>query len=92
MQYASLKSGYWWEWRNKTHTDRYRHFITNLLAISPALDASSVQCPFPIPTPYRCPVEESCKGGLDSTCENGYQGPLCQVCSPGYYKQFQTCI
>ena len=90
--YASLKSGYWWEWRNKTHTDRYRHFISNLLAISPALDASSVQFPFPIPTPYRCPVEESCKGGLDSPCENGYEGPLCQVCSSGYYKQFQTCI
>ena len=90
--YASLKSGYWWEWRNKTHTDRYRHFIANLLAISPALDVSSVQYPFPIPTPYRCPREESCKGGLDSRCENGYKGPLCDVCSSGYYKQFQTCI
>ena len=90
--YAYLKSGYWWEWRNKTHTDRYRYFISNLLAISPALDASSVQYPFPIPTPYRCPVEESCKGGLDSPCENGYEGPLCQVCSSGYYKPFQTCI
>ena len=92
VDYASLKSGYWWEWRNKTHADRYRHFISNLLAISPALDASSVQYPFPIPTPYRCPVEESCKGGLNSPCENGYEGPLCQVCSSGYYKLFQTCI
>ena len=90
--YASLKSGYWWEWRNKTHTDRYRFFIANLLAISPALDVSSVQYPFPIPTPYRCPREESCKGGLDSPCENGYEGPLCHICSSGYYKQFQTCI
>ena len=90
--YASLKSGYWWEWRNKTLEDRYRHFIANLLAISPALDASSVQYSFPIPTPYRCPREESCKGGLDSSCENGYEGPLCQVCSSGYYKQLQTCV
>ena len=90
--YASLKSGYWWEWRNKTHTDRYRQFIANLLAFSPALDVSSVQYPFPIPTPYRCPREESCKGGLNSPCENGYEGPLCQVCGSGYYKQFQSCI
>ena len=90
--YATLKSGYWWEWRNKTHRDRYRHFIANLLTFSPALDASSVQYPFPIPTPYRCPEEDSCKGSLDSPCENGYEGPLCQVCSSGYYKQLQTCI
>ena len=90
--YASLKSGYWWEWRNKTHTDRYRHFIANLLAFSPALDASSVQYPFLIPRAYRCPTEESCQGGLDSPCKNGYEGPLCQVCSSGYYNQLQTCI
>ena len=57
--YASLNSGYWWEWRNKTQKDRYRHFLTNLLAFSPALDASSVKYLFPIPTPYRCPREES---------------------------------
>ncbi|XP_078378231.1 uncharacterized protein LOC144661375 isoform X1 [Oculina patagonica] len=89
--YASLKSGYWWEWRNKSHKDRYRYFIENLLESSPALDASSVQFPYSIPTPYRCPREESCKGGLDSPCEDGYEGPLCEVCSSGYYKQLQAC-
>ncbi len=89
--YASLKAGYWWEWRNVTHVDRYRVFISNLLSSLPVLDASSVQFPFPIPTPYKCLREESCKGGLDSQCDDGYQGPLCEVCSPGYYKQLQTC-
>ena len=89
--YAPLKSGYWWEWRNKTQKDRYRHFIGNLLAFPPALHASNVKYSFPIPTPYRCPREESCKGGLDSPCENGYEGPLGHVCSSGYYKQLQTC-
>ena len=90
-EYATLKSGYWWEWRNETRKHRYRNFIKNLLSSSPALDASSVQYPHPIPTPYKCPVEQSCKGGLDSSCGNGYQGPLCAVCSSGYYKQLQTC-
>jgi len=87
----SLKSGYWWEWRNKTYRDRYRDFISNLMAFLPALDASSVQYPFPVPTPYKCPREESCKGGLDSSCQSGYEGPLCEVCSSGYYKQLQAC-
>ena len=89
--FASLESGYWWEWRNETHKKRYRFFITNMLASSPALDAFSVKYPYSIPTPYKCPVEESCKGGLDSPCKIGYEGPLCAVCSTGYYKQLQKC-
>ena len=91
-EYASLKSGYWWQWRNKTHKYRYGDFVANLLAISPVLGAPSVKYSFSIPTPYRCPREESCRGGLASPCENGYEGPLCQVCSSGYHKQLQTCI
>ena len=89
--YATLKSGYWWEWRNETHKHRYRNFIKNMLASSPALDSFSVQFPLAIPTPYKCPVEDSCNGGLDSPCKNGYEGPVCGVCSSGYYKQLQNC-
>ena len=90
-EYVTLKSGYWWKWRNETHRERYRVFRANLLATLPVLDALSVQFPFSIPTPYRCPVEGSCKGGLDSPCEIGYKGPLCAVCISGYFKQLQTC-
>ena len=90
--YASLKSGYWWEWRNKTHIYRYKDFITNLLASVPALGPDDVQYPYAIPTPYMCPRKESCKGGLESQCEKGYEGPLCAVCSSGYFKQLQTCL
>ncbi|KAL9953493.1 hypothetical protein ACROYT_G040916 [Oculina patagonica] len=90
--YASLKPGHWWQWRNETYIQRYRYFIKNLLASSPALDDFSIKYPHPIPTPYRCPVEESCNGGLDSACTNGYEGPVCGVCSLRYYKQLQVCI
>ena len=90
-EYATLKSGYWWQWRDETRKHRYRDFIKNLLASLPALDPSSVQYPYQIPTPYKCPVEQSCKGGLDSICANGYEGPLCAVCSSRYYKQLQIC-
>ena len=90
--YASLKSGYWWQWRNNTSKERYKAFIANLLTSSPDLDASSVRYPYPIPGPYKCPIEHACNGGLDSTCGSGYGGPLCDVCSSGYYKQLNTCI
>ena len=89
--YATLKSGYWWKWRNDSQKNRYRVFIANLLASAPALGHGDVQYPYPIPTPFKCLVEESCKGGLDSLCNTGYEGPFCGVCSPGYYKQLQTC-
>ena len=89
--YASLKSGHWWEWRSETHKNRYQVFIENLLASSPNLDTFYVQYPYALPTPYKCPAEESCKGGLDSPCENGYEGPLCSVCSSEYYKQLKIC-
>ncbi|KAL9973878.1 hypothetical protein ACROYT_G020384 [Oculina patagonica] len=89
--YAILKPGYWWKWRNESYKDHYIDFLKNLLASSPALDAFSVEYPHPMPNPYKCPIEGSCKGGLDSPCENGFEGPLCAVCSPGYYHQLQTC-
>ncbi|KAL9962148.1 hypothetical protein ACROYT_G031227 [Oculina patagonica] len=89
--YATLKYGYWWEWRNGTHKDHYNVFINNVLTSSPVFDVFHVEYPYPIPTPYKCPAEESCKGGLNSTCETGYHGPLCSICSSGYYKQFHIC-
>ena len=89
--YVSLKPGFWWRWRNETHRDRYEYFIKNLLSSLPALGDADVQYPHPIPTPYRCPLEESCRGGLVAPCKAGYKGPLCSICSSGYYKQVNTC-
>ena len=89
--YASLKSGFWWRWTNDTYKGRYIYFIKNIKAPLPQLGDEDVQYPYKIPIPYRCPLEESCKGGLDSPCKDGYSGPLCSVCSFEYYKQLQTC-
>ena len=66
-------------------------FIKNLMTLLPELGPDDIRFPFPIPTPYLCPTENTCKGGLDSQCESGYDGPLCAVCSKGHYKQFQAC-
>ena len=89
--YATLKSGYWWKWRNESHKHRYIDFINNLLSPLPALGKDDVQYPYQIPKQYKCPVEKSCMGGLDSSCTHGYEGPLCAVCSSNHYKQLKTC-
>ena len=74
-----------------SHKRRYILFINNLMTHLPALGKDDIQYPYSIPTPYKCPMENSCKGGLDSLCEEGFKGPLCAVCTSGYYKQMQTC-
>ena len=99
---VTLKNGYWWKWRNETYKLLYKDFAMSLVNItySPGkrIDPSIInqslnKFPHPVPKSYKCPREESCmvKGGHDSLCAVGYQGPLCAVCSHGYYKQFQTC-
>ncbi|XP_022789916.1 uncharacterized protein LOC111329440 isoform X4 [Stylophora pistillata] len=35
--YASLKSGFWWQWRNESLKHHYQNFIQNLLSPSPRL-------------------------------------------------------
>ena len=40
------------------------------------------------------PFFRSCVGGVASLkdpCVPGYEGPVCGICSHGYYKQIQSC-
>ena len=95
--YATLKPGYWWKWRNKTHKLLYKNYTRNFPNVTPVFGMNSsrsdviINYPVILPMPHKCPRNESCEGGLDSKCHAGYKGPLCEVCSAGYYKQFQTC-
>ena len=94
--FANLKVGFWWKWENKTQRELYRNFTKNVkdFSFTPKLHNASdsgIEYPYTIPKPYRCPMAEACKGGLNSSCEAGYEGPLCAVCSDGYYKQLKKC-
>ncbi|CAH3181072.1 unnamed protein product [Porites lobata] len=93
---ANLKDGFWWKWKNKTHRELYRNFTKTAKdsSFTPELhnaNDSRIVYPYTIPHPYRCPMTEACKGGLNSSCNSGYEGPLCAVCSDGYYKQLKKC-
>ena len=41
---------------------------------------------------YVC-VNDGCpdKGSSEMVCKQGYHGPLCAICSPGYYEQLGHC-
>ena len=86
-----LKKGYWWKWSNDSVKGLYKNYTLNLLSSNPSFNINRVEYPFPLPMPHECPRKKSCLGDLNSKCEQGYKGPLCEVCSRGYYKLLQTC-
>ncbi|XP_044182728.1 putative leucine-rich repeat-containing protein DDB_G0281931 [Acropora millepora] len=86
-----LKKGYWWKWENETNKEHFISFRDALSKNSSVENNSTYEYPYPLPQPHRCPRPESCLGGMDSNCSEGYEGPLCDVCRQGYYKQLKTC-
>lgn len=98
---ASLESGYWWNWVNKTNELVYEKFATNLLnviyrpgkSIKSAITYSTENAfPYKLPKIHKCEREKSCTGGIHSSCEPGYQGPMCEICIDGYYKKLKRCM
>ena len=88
---VNLTTGFWWKW-NATRLELYQNFTENLKNVSFTPEANeSLEYPYNIPQPYKCPIEEACEGGLNSSCKTGYEGPLCAVCSDGHYKQLKKC-
>ena len=88
---VSLKPGYWWKWENDANKELYKSFSDFLQRNSSVGNQPNIEYRYPIPLAYRCPRPESCLGGMNSTCFAGYKGPLCEVCSSGYYKKLKTC-
>ena len=87
----SLSSGHWWKWDNATTKEHFISFRHRLSKNVPAKNLSDIEYPYPLPQSYKCPRPESCLGGMESNCDEGYHGPLCEVCRQGYYKQLKTC-
>eukprot|EP00163_Fabomonas_tropica_P033626 TRINITY_DN8938_c0_g2_i4.p1 TRINITY_DN8938_c0_g2~~TRINITY_DN8938_c0_g2_i4.p1 ORF type:complete len:1454 (+),score=333.76 TRINITY_DN8938_c0_g2_i4:207-4568(+) len=40
----------------------------------------------------RCPRPESCLGGPEASCAQGYEGDLCGKCIWGYYEELKQCV
>ena len=94
--FANLTAGFWWRWKDETRLELYRNFSKNVknFSFTPELhkgNDSGIEYPYTLPQPHRCLMADVCKGGLNSSCEAGYKGPLCAVCSDGYYKQLTKC-
>ena len=87
----NLQQGYWWKWENDTNKELYKSFGEVLRGNFSVSNKTMIEYPHSLPRAHKCPRPESCLGGTNSTCDVGYEGPLCEVCSPEYYKQLRTC-
>ena len=87
----SLQPEYWWKWENMTNKKYFISFREALTNDLPVEHNSIFEYPYPLPQAHKCPRSESCLGGMDSNCSQGYEGPLCDVCQQGYYKRLKTC-
>ena len=84
--FADLKKGFWWSWKSEKNKTSYKIFTEKPSKADYPFSNSSANYTERIPMPHKCPRNKSCLGGLDSKCAEGYEGPLCAVCCPKYYK------
>lgn len=83
--------GYWWKFLNDTNRKLYKNFTDNLAGEHPVVRGDVVSYSGPLPKPNLCISTRSCLGGPMSYCRDGHEGPLCDVCQPGFYKQLKLC-
>ena len=70
----------------------YNQFITNLDITDDTYNRATMQFKCHMPLPIKCPMFDSCLGGIHPTCSRGYNGVLCAVCDRGYSLKFNKCI
>ncbi|XP_033116782.1 uncharacterized protein LOC117116797 [Anneissia japonica] len=98
--YQTLSKGYGWSWnftRYPNRLDEYRRFVHNFttsnfnLSEPNTLNDTVYTGDFPVA--HKCPRSESCLGGIEAKCSEGYSVNvwLCAECSDHYYELFDKC-
>ena len=87
-----LAPNYFWKWSNQSDKERYKGFVNNIHSTGSDYDKSFSTFNTLLPKSLKCPHANSCKGGIDSECHQGYQGTLCATCSEDFYFRFSSCL
>lgn len=78
----TLLKGYWWGFASPNKLAEYTNFAKDL----PLEDGYTIRrYDGTSPASQLCPRQESCLGGVASTCEEGYTGVLCAVCGAEHF-------
>ena len=87
-----LAPNYFWKWSNQSDKERYKGFVNNIHSTGSDYDKSFSTFNALLPKSLKCPHANSCKGGIDSECHQGYKGTFCATCSEGFYFRFSSCL
>ncbi|XP_032222508.1 uncharacterized protein LOC5521529 [Nematostella vectensis] len=90
-----VREGYWWQFRNYNESWGYQYFLDTLMEPYDNYDLRYLGFDGEFPKAYPCPRAASCLGLLNSVrkpCEDGYGGPLCEVCEKGFHKSMSRCV
>ncbi|KAL9978989.1 hypothetical protein ACROYT_G016578 [Oculina patagonica] len=88
---AILAPNYFWNWTDQTKLF-YKSFVDNINTISPTYNKTFSKFNSSLPKPLKCPRVASCRGGIDSKCNEGYRGILCASCTSDHYLRFNACL
>ena len=72
--------------------ENYTKFVDNIYTLGTEYNKNFSIFHGPLPKPLKCPYPGSCKGGIGSACDVGYQGTLCATCSYNHYLRFNRCL
>ena len=89
---AILAPNYYWNWTTEQSKLFYKNFVDNIHTSGPDYNKTFSKFAGSLPKPLKCPRVASCKGGIDSKCNEGYQGILCASCTSDHYLRFNACL
>ena len=89
---AILAPNYFWNWTEQSSKLFYKQFVDNINTIGPTYNKTFSKFTGSLPKPLKCPRVASCMGGIDSECNEGYQGILCATCTSDHYLRFNSCL
>ena len=92
---VDLNPGFYWKWESQESRELYEKFKDGFeipeSSYIPYGNNGLTTFNRSFPKVYACPIPSACFWGMTSECSHGYEGPVCAVCSKGYYRMINTC-
>ena len=89
---AILAPKYFWKFNSSEQMNHCKHFVLNIQTFNAEYNRDFSSYRTLLPTPIKCPFTDSCNGGIESSCTEGYEGTLCATCSSNHFLRFNRCL
>ena len=83
---------YFWKFNSSEQMNHCKNFVLNIQTFNAEYSRDLSSYRTLLPTPIKCPFTDSCNGGIESSCTEGYEGTLCATCSSNLFLRFNRCL